>query len=201
MAALVLGLLIASANSSYQTQSDELQRASANIIELDGILAHYGPEASESRQRLAATVSAAAETIWPKGAIVPTKPVVSPDKGSAFFESVTRLSPTTDAQRFIQKRALEIAASLRQSRALMLEQIGSAMPWPFLAVLAVWISTLFLGFGLFARTNATVIVAFLIGSLSVSSSIFLILEMNQPYRGLMRLSGEPLRNALAQIGQ
>src|SRR4029450_11587587 len=67
MAALVLGLLIASANSSYQTQSDELQRASASIIELDTILAHYGPEASMSRHRLGEAVAAAAETIWPKG--------------------------------------------------------------------------------------------------------------------------------------
>ncbi|MGH6869663.1 MAG: hypothetical protein ACREDA_12505 [Methylocella sp.] len=82
----------------------------------------------------------------------------------------------------------------------MLEQISSSMPWPFLAVLVFWISMLFVGFGLFARANATVIVALLIGVLSVSSAIFLILELNHPYLGLMRISGAPLRNALAQIG-
>jgi hypothetical protein len=122
-------------------------------------------------------------------------------KAGAFFESIARLSPNNDAQRFIQKRALEISASLRQRRALMLEQMGSSIPWPFLAVLAFWTSMLFLGFGLFARLNTTVVVAFLIGALSISSSIFLILEMNQPYSGLMRISDAPLRNALAQIGQ
>jgi Na+/H+ antiporter NhaC len=83
----------------------------------------------------------------------------------------------------------------------MLEQISSSMPWPFLTVLVFWISMLFVGFGLFARINATVIVALLIGALSVSSAIFLILELNRPYFGLMRISGAPLRNALAQIGQ
>ena len=83
----------------------------------------------------------------------------------------------------------------------MLEQLGSSVPWPFLAVLVFWISMLFLGFGLFGRLNTTVVVAFLIGALSVSSSIFLILEMNQPYSGVMRISDAPLRNALAQIGQ
>ncbi|MGB7045237.1 MAG: hypothetical protein WBD65_10130 [Methylocella sp.] len=60
---------------------------------------------------------------------------------------------------------------------------------------------LFVGFGVFARSNATVIIALLIGALSVSIAIFLILESNHPYRGLMRISGAPLRNALAQIGQ
>jgi Na+/H+ antiporter NhaC len=83
----------------------------------------------------------------------------------------------------------------------MLEQISSSMPWPFLTVLVFWISMLFVGFGLFARINATVIVALLIGALSVSSAIFLILELNRPYFSLMRISGAPLRNALAQIGQ
>jgi hypothetical protein len=203
MAALVLGLLIASANSSYQTQSDELQQASASIIELDGVLAHYGPEASEPRQRLGEAVAAAVETFWPKGGMVAHRPspAASLAKASAFFESIARLSPNTDAQRFIQKRALEISASLRQKRALMLEQMGSSIPWSFLAVLVFWISMLFVGFGLFGRLNTTVVVAFLIGALSVSSSIFLILEMNQPYSGVMRISDAPLRNALAQIGQ
>ncbi|MGI8570730.1 MAG: hypothetical protein ACR2KT_17630 [Methylocella sp.] len=109
--------------------------------------------------------------------------------------------PNTEAQRFIQKRALEISGAIRQTRALMLEQINSSIPWPFLTVLVFWISMLFVGFGLFARANATVIVALLIGALSVSSAIFLILELNHPYLGLIRISGAPLRNALAQIGQ
>jgi amino acid transporter len=48
IAALVLGLLIASANSSYETQRGELQQVSATIVELDGILAQYGPEANRA---------------------------------------------------------------------------------------------------------------------------------------------------------
>jgi hypothetical protein len=203
MAALVLSLLIASANSSYQTQSDELQRASATIFELDGLLSHYGPEASESRQRLREVATAGAEKIWPKDRAQPRKPGNARNvaEAGAFYESIARLAPVTDTQRFIQKRALEISSSLRQTRALMIEQLGSSIPWPFLTVLVIWISMLFLGFGLFARSNTTVTAAFLIGALSVSSAIFLILELNTPYSGLMHISDAPLRNALAQIGQ
>jgi membrane-bound ClpP family serine protease len=203
MAALVLGLLIASAKSSYDTQRSEVQQASASIVELDTILAHYGPEASESRQKLREVVAAAAENLWPRGGVLPLRPgpPVKLAESATFYESIANLSPRTEAQRFIQNRALATSASVRQMRPLMLEQMGSSIPWPFLAVLIFWISMLFLGFGLFARFNATVVVAFLIGALSVSSSIFLILEMNQPYRGLMRLSDAPLRTALDQIGQ
>jgi Protein of unknown function (DUF4239) len=203
MAALVLGLLIASANSSYETQSGELQQVSAAIVELDGILAQYGSEANDSRHRLRVAVSAVADKIWPKDGVRLEKlaPAANHAEVTAFYESIANLSPTTEAQRFIQKRALEIGGALRHTRALMLEQANSSISWPFLAVLVFWISVLFVGFGLFARANATVIVALFIGALSVSSAIFLILELNHPYLGLMRISGAPLRNALAQIGQ
>ncbi len=203
MAALVLGLLIASANSSYETQGGELQQVSATIVELDSILAQYGPEANEPRHRLRVAVSAVADKIWPKDGvqIENLTPAANHAEAAAFYDSIAQLSPTTEAQRFIQKRALEIGGALRHTRALMLEQANSSISWPFLAVLVYWISMLFVGFGVFARINATVIVALLIGALSVSSAIFLILELNHPYVGLMRISGTPLRNALAQIGQ
>jgi hypothetical protein len=53
-----------------------------------------------------------------------------------------------------------------------------------------WICVLFLGFGLFARFNTTVTVALLVGALSVAGAIFLILELSEPYRGLMRISDD-----------
>lgn len=203
MAALVLGLLIASANSSFETQSGELQQVSATIVELDGMLAQYGPEASESRDRLRVAVSAAVDKIWSKDGLRLGQLAPAPIHAEAagFYNSIAKLSPNTEAQHFIQKRALEISGAIRQTRALTLEQINSSIPWPFLTVLVFWISMLFVGFGVFARSNATVIIALLIGALSVSIAIFLILESNHPYRGLMRISGAPLRNALAQIGQ
>ena len=203
MAALVLGLLIASANSYYETQSGELQQVSATVVELDGILAQYGPEANEPRHRLRVAVSPALDKIWSKvgNRLGQLAPAAIHAEAAGFYDSIAKLSPHTEAQHFIQKRALEISGGIRQTRALMLEQINSSIPLPFLTVLVYWISMLFVGFGLFARANATVIVAHLIGAFSVLSAIFLILELNYPYLGLMRISSAPLRNALAQIGQ
>ena len=101
----------------------------------------------------------------------------------------------------MQSRAVQESEAISQSRLLMFEQLGGSIPWPFLMVLIFWICVLFLGFGLFARFNTTVTVAMLVGALSVAGAIFLILELNDPYRGLMRISDEPLRNAIGQIDQ
>jgi hypothetical protein len=52
MAALVLGLLVASAKSSFDDQSAELTGLSANVVVLDRVLAHYGPETKDARELL-----------------------------------------------------------------------------------------------------------------------------------------------------
>jgi hypothetical protein len=44
------------------------------------------------------------------------------------------------------------------------------------------------------------VVTFFIGGLSVASAIFLILEMGQPFTGLMQISSEAPRHALAPPG-
>jgi hypothetical protein len=68
-------------------------------------------------------------------------------------------------------------------------------------ILVFWICVLFAGFGLLVRFHATTAVAALIGSLSVSAAIFLILELGSPYTGLIQISDLPLRDALSQINQ
>ena len=64
MAALVLGLLVASAKNFYDTQSTELTQMSANVILLDRVLAHYGPETKEARDLLRGAVARTLDLIW-----------------------------------------------------------------------------------------------------------------------------------------
>jgi hypothetical protein len=97
----------------------------------------------------------------------------------------------------LQSRAIQQSESITKhvcwcSSSLAARSLGRS--WRF------WCSgSLFLGFGLFARFSATVTLALLVGALSVAAANFLILELNDPYHGLMRLSDEPLRDAIAQI--
>jgi hypothetical protein len=113
---------------------------------------------------------------------------------------ISNLQPQTNTQRFAQTRALEIGLELSRTRVLMSEQTGSSIPWPFLVVLVFWLVILFMGFGLFAPANATVLATLFVGALSVAGAIFLILELDRPYEGLMHLPSALLRDAVAQIG-
>lgn len=203
MSALVLSLLISSANSTFQAQSSALQSLSANVVLLDQLLGYYGPETRETRAGLRQVLQLTHDRIWPKDGASAADLDPTGMRGTAdlMAQRLQSLAPTTDAQRAIKSMALQTAGTIAQTRLLMFEQIGGAISWPFLAVLVFWICILFLGFGLFARVNATVLAALLVGSLSVAGAIFLILELSEPYRGLMRLSDAPLEYALEHVGR
>jgi hypothetical protein len=203
LTALVLGLLISSAHSAYDAQAAEIQQLGVHVYQLDRILAHFGPDATEARAQLRRLVAADIERTWPDNraaAALPT-PVQMRTEGEQLFERIASLSPTTNLQRFGQSRALQLLASVGETRRLLNEQAQGSLSWLFLAVLVSWLTLLFFGFGLFAHFNTTVVVALVAGALSVAAASFLILEMNQPYRGWMQVSSAPLRDALKQMGE
>jgi hypothetical protein len=72
---------------------------------------------------------------------------------------------------------------------------------PFLVVMVFWLTVIFVSFGLFAPRDATVIATLFVCALSVSGAIFLILELDSPFSGLLQISDAPLRAAIAHIGQ
>ena len=198
MAALVLGLLVAAAKDSYDTQSSELIQMSANIALLDRVLAHYGPETKEARDLLRDSVLRALDQMWSKDAA----PKASPSAGSEIlYDKMQRLSPKNDTQRALQGQASSIAMDLGKTRWLMFEQSTISVSLPLLIALVLWLTVIFISFGLFAPLNATVVASLFIAALSVSGAIFLILEMYDPYGGLIQISSVPLRAALAQLGQ
>ena len=202
MTALVIGLLIATAASSYATRRGEFTQMSANIVLLDRELAHYGPESKEVRDLLGGVVTRELQTTWSEtGASQHAKFDPSAARADILFDKIEELEPRNDVQRSLKAQLLTTVISLGQTRWLLFEQSGSSIPMPFLVVLVFWLSLIFASFGLFAPPNATVIVALLLGALSVSAAIFLILELDLPFEGLLRISDEPLRKALAHLGQ
>ena len=140
--------------------------------------------------------------VWPQDSTPPTiDPLLAQEDMEKLFEGIAGLSPKSELQKFTRSRALELLATVGETRHLMIEQSRGSLSWPFLIVLVSWQTVLFFGFGLFARFNATVVVALLVGSLSVAGAIFLILEMNQPYTGWMQISSAPLSEALTQMSR
>lgn len=202
MSALLLGLLIASAKGSYDAQSGEVTQISANIIQLDRILARYGPETKGVRDVLRRTVLSL-DRNWSEGTSRSEKLDSAETRagGASFYEKIQELAPRNDFQRSLQGQALQIALDLGRARSLLLEQAGSSIPTPFLVVIVFWLAVIFTSFGLFAPYNATVIATLFVCALSVSGAIFLILELDSPFAGLMQISDIPLRNAIAHLGQ
>jgi hypothetical protein len=114
---------------------------------------------------------------------------------------IRELSPHPDAQRWFRSRALEIGSDVLQTRWLVIGGAGSSVSLPFLVVMVFWLTVIFGSFGLFAPRNATVIAVLFVCALSVAASIFLILEMDQPFEGMMKISSAPLRYTLCHLGQ
>jgi hypothetical protein len=203
MAALVLGLLTGSAKSSFDTQDSELKQMAANVLLLDRTLAHYGPETRTIRDQIRQAIEYKLAATWPEDGSAgrvdtsETTPVVE-----GIEDEIRALAPQNDAQRAFQSRALEITGTVLQARWLMFgQQAGNAIQIPLLVVLVFWLATLFASFGLFAPRNATVITVLCVSALSVSGAILLILEMNRPFQGVVKVSSAPLRYTLAHLGQ
>jgi hypothetical protein len=193
LSALVLGLLVASAKSSYDAQKDELTSLTSGVVLLDRVLAMYGPEARDARELLREVVASARVQIW-HGA-PPVK------RADTLFEGINRLSPKSDAQQSLKAQASSLVVDLAKTRYLMLEQKGSSVSTPLLVVVVFWLTINFISFGLFAQRNATVGIALFVCALSVAGAIFLILEMDRPFEGLIRISDAPLRQVLTQLGR
>ena len=201
MAALVLSLLIASAKSTYDTRRNQLLQVSADIILLNRVLARYGAETKDARARLQRSVAAAIDLFWPASGDRPSTIDRRASSVEALYDNIQQLSPQSEVQRSLRNQALTIALDLGRTRVLLFEQLVSSIPVPFLVVLVFRLCIIFASFGLYAPRNGTVTAAFFVCALSVSGAIFLILELDRSFEGLLQVSGAPLRAALAQLGQ
>jgi len=203
LSALVLGLLVSSAKSSFDTTSNAMIQNGAKIILLDRVLATYGPETKDAREQLRRALADGVEMFWPEEKTV--------GSGMTAFERANAmemiqaklrdLTPATDPQRKLQSQAEQITGDLLQARWLLIEQAQSALPLLFLVVLLFWLTMLHLSFGLFVPRNPTVITVLLISALSVSAAIFIILEMNHPLQGIIKVCSAPMHKALEHLGQ
>jgi hypothetical protein len=204
MTALVLGLLVASAKGSYDTQRNGIAQLAGNVILLDRTLAHYGPETKDIRETLRASLDDMIQKTWPQENSQHDKTAQrtrTEGQYEGLYEEMQKLSPKTDAQRASQAQALKTANDIAQTRWLLFAQEGSSIPVPFLAVMVIWLTLIFGSFSLFAPPNATAFITLLICAFVASSAIFLILELDRPFSGIIQISSAPLRNALAQLGR
>jgi len=203
MAALVLGLLVGTAKSSFDTQRSGFQQLALNVVLLDRTLAHYGPETKPARKQLHDAVAVIIESLWPAGGSQSSGMNDSriTDSGSALYDAIRGLSPRDDSQRLLQTQALQISSDLGRNRWQLGQHDDGSLPIPFLVVLAFWLFVLFTSFGLFSPPNVTVVAVLFICALSMAGAVFLIVDLDQPLDGLIKISSHALRDAMANLGQ
>lgn len=200
MTALVLGLLVASAKGSYDTQSRELTEMSAKIGMLDRFLGHYGSETKEARELLRKSVAGALDRIWPGDRSRPPQ-LESTGGWGEIYDKIQELKPKDDAQRSLQTRALNMVVDLGQTHFLIVEQQTTPFSMPLLVAVVFWLTISFVSYSLHASPNATLVATLFLCALSVSVAILLVLEMYTPFEGLIQISSAPLRAALAHLGR
>jgi len=203
IAALVLGLLVGSAKNSYDTQTAQVRQMTASIVLLDHLLTQYGPEADATRGLLRRGVVILADRLWRENSSDSTKatPFEASAASEAFYAKLQELSPKNDSQRSLQSRAIQLSTDIAQTRLLLFAQTENSIPMPFLVVLIFWLTIIFMSFSLFAKPNPIVVGSLIVFALSAAGAIYLILELSQPFAGLMQISSAPLRNALMPLGR
>lgn len=199
MAALLLGLLVASTKSAYDTEKAEVIQISAQVIYLDQLLTNCGPSAATSRTLLRRAVRSAILRIWPEAELGEEVAAPATIWSQDLPKAIQQITPSDDAQRTFRSQAATLAYELGQMRWLLFEQTESSISIPLLLIMVFWLTLTFVSVGLFAPLNGTVITAQFLAALSVAGAIFLILELDQPFDGLVHISNRPMINALNHL--
>lgn len=199
MSGLLLGLLVDSTKGSFDAKRGEITDMAAKIEFLDRTLASCGPSAEESRRELKEAVSALIARMWPEHGVPSLDPLTA--WSDRLPRAIQALTPETDFQRAAKDQAGSLLLGLGQTRWLLYEQSASSISVPLLAMLIIWLAVIFASIGLFAPWNTTVLGALMLAAAAVAGAVFLILEMDLPFAGLIHISSEPMLNALNHLGQ
>jgi hypothetical protein len=142
--------LVASAKGFYDSQSAEITQFSANMVVLDRVLAHYGPESEVARSALRSLAAGQIERMERPDDSSVNDSYRGAHKGEVVFDKIQELAPKDDNQRSLRAQATSVAIQLCQTRWLMFEQRTVPVPRLLLAMLVSWLAVLFISFGLYA---------------------------------------------------
>jgi hypothetical protein len=199
MTGLVLGMLVSSAKTYYDSQKNKIAAMSTDIILLDNSLATFGPEAAQVRIEARKFVEDATDRIWPEEKWRSSQ-LRPKDNDRTFLMELQLLAPKNDAQVSAKTQIESLVQSLKKSYwSMFLESEQALLPIPLLVVVTSWLVTIFISFGIFAPPNPTVVLTLIICALAVSAAIFIIMEMYSPFSGVLRISSVPVRDALNQM--
>lgn len=185
LAALTLGLLIASAKTSYDTRVSQVRKMVAGLLLSDRLLTLYGPEAQDARGKLRAMVPPVADHIWAENEAPGPRHFEAASESEDYVSAIYTLQPQSEMQRRLRERVVQATVELANARLELFSQLNTLLPPPLLVVLAFWFAVLFAAYSMYAEINAVSIIALTVCAASVAGAMFLLFQMNNPFSGLM----------------
>jgi hypothetical protein len=201
MTAILLGLLVSSAKSSFDTARSEVMQMAAKIALLDRVLMLYGPQTADARHALRDSVAEGVRRTWPADGRRPARLEPNEEMGDAVYVAISRLAPQDEAQHALKTEATTLMVQLAELRTLVRAQAVSSVSKPLLIALVIWLVVIFLGFSLLAPPNATNTLALLAGAFSVACAVFIILDLDHPFAGVVRIPSEPMIRTLDHLSK
>ena len=196
---LVLGLLLNSSKNTFESVDRNVHALATDLILLDRSLRHYGPEASGVRQQLAAYVQQAVAGTWP----VKGSPMLDDHAAERLLDGVGKallIIRPSDPMRFeLWREAQNNLQSVVKRRWVLIEESDGTIPAAFLVMLAAWLALIFASFGYRAPRNAAVTTTLVVAAFLIATAIYLILDMDVPFSGPIKVSPTPLLRAEEQI--
>jgi len=200
VSALVLGLLISNANTSFTRLGGEITALSAQILRLDHILRRYGADAEPSRSTLLEYSKHKAADLFPDDpAHVRLGNPSTYELLQRIEDMLLALKPVGARDQWWLAQATTLSAKIGETRWLIAQHIGQGTPKAFIALLVFWLALLFASFGLFAPPNLTSAVTLTFCAMAVAGAVAMILELEQGFGGHVRISPEPMRQAVKTL--
>jgi hypothetical protein len=203
LGALVLGLLISTAHTSFATKQQQVTQISADLIRLDRLLRRYGPEVQDARTLLRDYTAAKLQDLFPEssGQRTDLKDVSTLSMLEELENKILALTPANQTQRWLQSHSLQLAVAVEGTRWDLVAESQSKSPFSLMVLLLFWFAILFASFGLFAPRNMTAVTAILLCSIAIAGAIRMTTELQTPFQGLIRVSSSPLARALEAMSQ
>jgi hypothetical protein len=200
VSALVLGLLISNANTSFTRLGGQVTALSAEILRLDHILRRYGGDAEPARNMLLQYAEHKSADLFPASAAdVRLSNPSTYELLQRVEDLLLSLKPANPRDQWWLAQAMTLAAKIGDTRWLIAQQIGQGTPKTFVALLVFWLALLFASFGLFAPPNLTSAATLTLCALAVAGAVAMFLELEQGFGGLVRISPEPMRQAVKTL--
>jgi hypothetical protein len=211
-AALVLGLLTASVKQAYDGSAHDRQAYSLRLVLLDQSLRDYGPETAAARGQIHSYTAAVIASTWPDEP--PPTGVQYPDTShmprvgaSPVLASlmdrigveIARLKPSDSVQQELEAICLNRYHDAANARLSVIEDARNELFEPFYQVLVFWLMIIFGCFGLVAPRNSLSATTIILCAVSLSSVIFVILDLSTPYEGFFSIPSTTMRSALATM--